>query len=103
MLHEPYSWIVDNAGTRQSSLELSWTLDFEGRGRQGRVRAKVKKFESAAGTSGALQSIANGRDLDEDDEDDEDYEAGDAEGESSSDDDDEEEDVSEYVETTRSR
>ncbi|KAF5853586.1 hypothetical protein GGP41_002143 [Bipolaris sorokiniana] len=46
VLKAPYNWIIDNAGTKKQGLELSWTLDFEGRGRQGRVRAKVKKFEA---------------------------------------------------------
>ncbi|KAF2025663.1 hypothetical protein EK21DRAFT_10197, partial [Setomelanomma holmii] len=48
VLKEPYSWTIDNSGTRQPGLELSWLLDFEGRGRQGRVRAKVKKSEGDA-------------------------------------------------------
>jgi hypothetical protein len=47
VLKEPYGWIVDNSGVKQPGLELTWTLDFEGRGRQGRVRAKVKRFEEA--------------------------------------------------------
>lgn len=45
MLKEPYNWVVDNSGTKQPGLELTWTLDFNGRGRQGRVRAKVRKTE----------------------------------------------------------
>ncbi|OAL47510.1 hypothetical protein IQ07DRAFT_119102 [Pyrenochaeta sp. DS3sAY3a] len=101
VLHEPYSWVVDSAGTRRSSLELSWTLDFEGRGRQGRVRAKVKKFESADASPGTLQSIVDSPDLDEDDEDDEDYDSFDTE--SSTDDEDDEADISEYIETQHSR
>lgn len=68
VLKDPYSWVVDNSGPRQTDLELTWTLDFEGRGRQGRVRAKVRKVEH--------QTIASGPDLDdEDDEDDGDFEA----------------------------
>ncbi|KAH7371425.1 hypothetical protein BKA66DRAFT_469790 [Pyrenochaeta sp. MPI-SDFR-AT-0127] len=104
VLKAPYSWVVDNAGTQQSTLELTWTLDFEGRGRQGRVRAKVKNLEThpvdAAGV--ASQSLANGPDLvDEDEEGDDDYEAGENDEESSSDDGDEDEDISEYIETSR--
>lgn len=49
VLKEPYSWILNNGSTRQTGLELTWTLDFEGRGRQGRVRAKVKKIEEQLG------------------------------------------------------
>ncbi|KAF1940515.1 hypothetical protein EJ02DRAFT_445400 [Clathrospora elynae] len=45
VLKEPYSWVVDNTGIKQPGLELAWTLDFEGRGRQGRVRAKVRNFD----------------------------------------------------------
>jgi hypothetical protein len=44
VLKEPYGWVVDNSAERQADLELTWTLDFEGRGCQGRVRAKVKKY-----------------------------------------------------------
>ncbi|EUC46308.1 hypothetical protein COCMIDRAFT_93184 [Bipolaris oryzae ATCC 44560] len=52
VLKAPYNWIIDNAGTKKQGLELSWTLDFEGRGRQGRVRAKVKKFEAETAPAG---------------------------------------------------
>jgi hypothetical protein len=45
VLKEPYGWVVDNIGARQAGLELTWTLDFENRGCQGRVRAKVKKCQ----------------------------------------------------------
>jgi transcription initiation factor IIF auxiliary subunit len=48
VLKEPYNWVIDNAGSRQPGLELTWTLDFEGRGRQGRVKAKVQKMEQPA-------------------------------------------------------
>jgi hypothetical protein len=46
ILKEPYSWVVDGRGTRQAGLQLTWTLDFNGNGRQGRVRGKVKKYEA---------------------------------------------------------
>ncbi|KAH7562862.1 hypothetical protein BM1_02382 [Bipolaris maydis] len=52
VLKAPYNWIIDNSGTKKQGLELSWTLDFEGRGRQGRVRAKVKKFEAETAPTG---------------------------------------------------
>lgn len=104
VLKSPYSWVVDNAGTVQSALELTWELDFEGRGRQGRVRAKVKNIEAnpAAASGTPAQSLANGPDLDdEDDEEDDDYEAGENDEDSSSDDGDEGEDTSEYIEAPR--
>lgn len=101
ILKQPYGWVIDNIGTTQSGLELDWTLSFEGRGRQGRMRAKVKKADttSAGSIPGAGQSLANGPDLDDDDEDDDDdYEGIDEE---SSSDDSEEEEVSEYIDTGR--
>ncbi|KAH8723654.1 hypothetical protein GQ44DRAFT_740883 [Phaeosphaeriaceae sp. PMI808] len=94
VLKEPYKWIVDNGGARQSGLDLTWTLDFEGRGRQGRVRAKVKKFEMVSARElRALRSrtVPIPPVVDEDDDDDE--------GESSSDNE-EEDEVSEYMEGT---
>lgn len=88
VLKDPYSWIVDNSGSRQTGLELVWMLDFEGRGRQGRVRAKVKKM--------VQQTIASGPDLsDEDNEEDEDFEADDRESSSE----DEDEDMTDGIET----
>jgi hypothetical protein len=45
ILKEPYSWVQDGTNVRRQSLMLDWMLDFEGRGKQGRVRAKVKKVE----------------------------------------------------------
>jgi hypothetical protein len=30
VLKEPYSWVLDNTGTRQAGLELTWTLSFSG-------------------------------------------------------------------------
>ncbi|CAO2653770.1 Nn.00g031810.m01.CDS01 [Neocucurbitaria sp. VM-36] len=102
ILKEPYSWVIDDASTRQPGLLLPWTLDFEGRARQGRVRARVKRIE-AIPTDMAAQSLANGPDLeDEDDEEDDDYEAGE-DGETSSDDEDDDEDASEYVGTPSRR
>ncbi|KAF1850772.1 uncharacterized protein K460DRAFT_361541 [Cucurbitaria berberidis CBS 394.84] len=97
VLKEPYSWIIDNAGTRQSGLELTWTLDFEGRGRQGRVRTKVKRFEANPVDAPGVptQSPANGPDLEDEDDD---YEVVEDDEESTSDHD-EEEDVSEYINT----
>lgn len=98
VLKEPYHWILDSAGTHQSELELAWTLDFEGRGRQGRVRAKVKSIiaDEADSRSSRERSDANALDLvDEDDEeDDNDYEV-----HSSEDEDDQE--FSEYLESPR--
>jgi hypothetical protein len=47
VLKEPYSWNVNTGGAKQSSLELAWTLVFQGRGKQGRVRSKVRKFQEA--------------------------------------------------------
>lgn len=95
-MKEPYSWIIDNAGTRQQGLELSWELDFEGRGRQGRVRAKVKKFvDDEINQTGrrlrTRQVPARHPEMDDEDEEEEedgDYEApADEDDESASDDD----------------
>jgi hypothetical protein len=115
VLKEPYSWIIDNSGSRQPGLELTWTLDFEGRGRQGRVRAKVQKMEQPAAED-IPADIGEGRRIrrtrqtamsnnalvldndDNDDEEDEDYGEADDDSEESQD---EEEDVSEYIETPR--
>lgn len=105
MLKAPYSWIVDNAGTRKQGLELTWTLDFEGRGRQGRVRAKVKKFEAETNNTGrTLRSRhvppANEPRVDEDeDEADDDYDALDYDEDSSEEDSDEGD--SEFIEPSR--
>lgn len=77
VLKEPYSWVVDNSGAMQSDLDLTWTLDFEGRGRQGRVRAKVKKLENSPIRPGrTLRPRAqpvNSSYTDDEDEEDEDY------------------------------
>jgi hypothetical protein len=81
VLKEPYSWVVDNSGARQAGLELSWRLDFRGDGRQGRVRAKVKKMEDGNAAASeraarvARRTQVDYRDVDEDDEEeDEDWE-----------------------------
>jgi len=50
LLKLPYQWIVGN--TAQDGLDLTWTLDFEGRGRQGRVRAKVRRHDEAVEAEG---------------------------------------------------
>lgn len=96
--------------TAQDGLDLTWTLDFESRGRQGRVRAKVRRLDEA------VEVQQGGRTLrprqtrsvaptveDDDDDDDDDFE-----DEESSDDDDEdesqfEEGPSEHSESSRER
>jgi hypothetical protein len=107
VLKEPYSWVVDNSGTRQAGLELTWTLDFEGRGRQGRVRRKIKKHEEIpivgervlrSRRPPADATVQNVED-DEDDEEDGDFDEDEIDdGESSSED---EEEASEFIETSR--
>lgn len=109
MLKQPYNWIIDNSGTRQQALELEWTLDFEGEGRQGRVRAKVNRLD--AGSNHAGRTLRSRRPPpsapvpdDEDDELDDDYEAAaeeDEDDDESSSDEDFEEGASEYVEPSR--
>ncbi|KAI8941694.1 hypothetical protein NX059_002904 [Plenodomus lindquistii] len=105
VLNEPYQWIVDNAGTSQASLELAWTLDFEGRGRQGRVRAKVKTVEVDAATRRSAQGrpLANAPELGdgdnaEDAEDGHEYTADDGDDTASSEQEADEE-LSEYLES----
>ena len=108
-MKEPYSWIIDNAGTRQQGLELSWELDFEGRGRQGRVRAKVKKFvDDEVNQTGrrlrTRQVPARHPEMDDEEQEkeDDDYEApADEDNESASDDYMDDEGDSEYVESSR--
>jgi hypothetical protein len=102
MLKEPYSWNVNNAGAKQPGLELTWTLDFHGRGRQDRVRAKVRRFQEAPIAAGrALRPRpppATVPHTDDEDEGDDDYEEGvDGDEVTSSDDEDEEEEVSEFI------
>jgi hypothetical protein len=40
-LKEGWAWINEGSRQRKRSLELDWMLDFEGRGKQGRVRGRV--------------------------------------------------------------
>lgn len=87
----PYTWVVDNSGTRQRGLELTWTLDFTDRGRQKIVRAKVKKLEEEGGRrlhNRPMPTVAPNDDNDE--EDDEDYDDDDDEEDESSAEDEEE-------------
>jgi hypothetical protein len=99
ILKPPYTWIVDNSGTTQRGLELTWTLNFTDRGRQGRVRAKVKKLEEGEGRRLRTRVLpAPALDDDDDEEEDEDYETVDDNLSE-----DEEEDISEFVETPRRR
>lgn len=80
ILKAPYIWVPSNSGARQRSLELTWTLDFTGDGRQGRVKARVKRLEEYSGRSLRPRSlpgtVSHNRD-NEDEDDDEDYEDGD--------------------------
>lgn len=101
ILKAPYTWIVDNSGETQRGLELTWTLNFTDRGRQGRIRAKVKKLVEEGGRrlrTRAVPAPALGDDDDDGEDGDEDYESID---EYLSED--EEEDISEFVETPRRR
>jgi hypothetical protein len=48
ILKAGYSWVSSEAedtsdGQAKGKLPLEWTLDFDGRGSQGRLRLKVKK------------------------------------------------------------
>ncbi|PZC90909.1 YEATS multi-domain protein [Pyrenophora tritici-repentis] len=45
VLKSPYCWLVGD--TAQEGLDLTWLLDFDGSGKQGRVRAKVRRVEEA--------------------------------------------------------
>lgn len=49
VLRRPYVWVRsgEEEGVAKDELELEWLLDFEGRGRQGRVRAKVRRGDGA--------------------------------------------------------
>ncbi len=103
-LKKPYSWVIDNTGTKRSSLELTWTLDFEGRGKQGRVRAKVMKSSeeelsrsTRASRAARPPRISEPNLDDEDEEEDDDYEAD--EGDTSSDEEQENEEMGEYIDT----
>jgi hypothetical protein len=102
ILKAPYTWIVGSSGTRQRGLELTWTLDFEGRGRQGRVKARVKKLEVEGRTlrnrSVPTRERVNHNGNGSHDEDDDDYEENDEDENQSQD---EEEDISEFMDTPR--
>jgi hypothetical protein len=108
VLKEPYGWVVDNSGVRQAGLELTWTLDFEGRGCQGRVRAKVKKYqETPLGGERVGERVLRSRrpptnaavqnDDDENDEEDDDFDEDETRDDESSSED--EEEASEFMET----
>ncbi|KAF2736702.1 hypothetical protein EJ04DRAFT_432299 [Polyplosphaeria fusca] len=60
VLKEPYSWITDgnSAATRNPVITLDWTLSFEGRGNQGRVRAKVRKILEDPHDDGRASPVA---------------------------------------------
>ena len=99
ILKAPYTWVIDNSGTRQRGLQLNWTLDFTDRGRQGRVRAKVKKLEEEGGRLLRTRPVpVTAPNDDDDEEEDEDYEEDDDNEDESED---EEEDISEFVEIPR--
>jgi hypothetical protein len=95
VLKETHTWVRNNASS-QSDLELTWTLDFNGTGRQGRVKAKVKKVENLL-TERERRLQARSQPVpapsmdDEEDDDDEDEMMSESE----------EEEVSEFVETPR--
>ncbi|OSS52390.1 hypothetical protein B5807_02750 [Epicoccum nigrum] len=99
ILKAPYIWVGRNSGTTQQSLKLPWTLDFTGRGRQGRVRGGVKRTDEG-GRRLRTRSLPAETPNSDDEEDDEDYEEDDEDENMSED---EEEDISEFVETLRRR
>ncbi|KAF2996870.1 hypothetical protein E8E13_004703 [Curvularia kusanoi] len=99
ILKAPYTWVGRNSGATQRSLKLPWTLDFTGRGRQGRVRGGVKRIDQGGRRLRTRPQPAAAPSSDDEEEDDDDY--NDDEGEDLSED--EEEDISEFVETPRRR
>lgn len=101
MLKEPYQWIVDSSGPTQLGLELTWPLSFERDGRQGRVRAKVKKMEEPPvdGPRRLRPRPAPAGPIVQDDDDDDD-EDDDYDEQVSSMSEDEEDDISEFTETS---
>jgi hypothetical protein len=108
VLQESHTWVSNNSGARQSDLELAWTLDFNGDGRQGRVRAKVKKLgEVLTDRERRMRArqqpvvMAAPRMEDEEDEDDDDYEGHDDDEDMTSSESDEAEEISEVIETPR--
>ncbi|KAF2676908.1 hypothetical protein K458DRAFT_320863 [Lentithecium fluviatile CBS 122367] len=48
-LKEGWSWVKEGSRVGERFLRLDWELDFEGRGRQGRVRGRVRKDEVVEG------------------------------------------------------
>lgn len=102
-MKEPYSWVVNDSGLRQAGLELSWALNFEGGGRQGRVRAKVKKYYEDTLPAGEPRVLRSGRTatnapvrIDDDEDDDTDYDD-DESGEDETSSEEEEEEISEFL------
>lgn len=51
-LKEGWGWVQEGRRECPRELKLDWELDFEGRGRQGRVRGRVRKVESSGGQEG---------------------------------------------------
>ncbi|PSN71513.1 hypothetical protein BS50DRAFT_487046 [Corynespora cassiicola Philippines] len=45
ILKAPYRWVREATDEPEYALSLDWTLDFGGRGGQGRIRAKIQKQE----------------------------------------------------------
>ncbi|KAH7385430.1 hypothetical protein DE146DRAFT_681005 [Phaeosphaeria sp. MPI-PUGE-AT-0046c] len=102
VLKEPYQWIVDSSGPTQPGLELTWPLSFERNGRQGRVRAKVRKTEEPPvdGPRRLRTRSAPAAPLVQNDEDDDEDEDDDYDDEMSSSSEEEEGDNSEFTETS---
>lgn len=101
VLKAPYQWVNRHSGITQRGLKLPWTLDFTGRGRQGRVRGGVKRLGDEGGRRLRTRPLPAATPNDEDDEEDDgDYDDDDEDEDPSED---EEEDISEFVETPRRR
>ncbi len=77
ILKAGYSWMSSEAedapdGGKKGKLPLEWTLDFHGRGSQGRCRLKVKKekegqeLEDAAEREGTIRRWRQQRETDPD-------------------------------------
>jgi hypothetical protein len=45
-LKEGWAWVKEGSREKERFLELDWVLDFEGRGRQGRVRGRVIRTDA---------------------------------------------------------
>ena len=43
VLHDGYTWVAGDTGRSRKELKLEWMLNFEERGRQERIRARVKQ------------------------------------------------------------